>query len=412
MSDENKIEAVVSIIDAATPTIDNITRSLGKMKDDVGGIVGEITGKFEQLSDSVGLFGKALGGLSIAAVVGSLAEMVAKTAETGAGLYKTSQEIGISVEALSRLKKSVELAHGSYEGFVTAMGKFSKGLHTSTEDSGDFDRALKALGLNLNDLKNMKSEDALLKVAEKMAELKDGSAKTAISMLLFGKSGKEMIPVLNELREHLESVKASMGDSGAKSASQFEQSLIRLKQSASDLAITIGGPLIEVLNKLFAMMGKSDKISNLKEDLAGINEKIKDYEGVLTKSQGMFGFLVPDGAVENAKQKLQKLHDQRLELWQQISAEEKKDSGKSTKDAKIPDKPQKAEKEPKSRMGDWEAQLTAIKAGVTQEEEIYGRHWEMSKEEEEKSPRCLASKDPPFFWALCIVTILITAPSV
>ncbi len=58
--------------------------------------------------------------------------------------------------------------------------------------------AFAAVGLKASDLKDIKTEDVLAKIADAFQKSNDGAGKAAVAVELFGKAGTEMIPFLNK----------------------------------------------------------------------------------------------------------------------------------------------------------------------------------------------------------------------
>ena len=86
------------------------------------------------------------------------------------------------------------------------MGIFEKNLVTYTESSTKAQAgstgvagAVNSLGLTLKDANGamLPLNDLMLEVADKFAAMPDGAEKTADAMALFGKSGKDLIPILD-----------------------------------------------------------------------------------------------------------------------------------------------------------------------------------------------------------------------
>jgi hypothetical protein len=116
-------------------------------------------------------------------------------------LVDASQKFGIPVEQLAGLKHAAELSGASFEQLGVGAGKLAKNLTeiAGGKTDGPAAKALAALGVSAKDstgqLKGV--DEVIIQVADKFAALEDGTAKTAIAMQLFGKSGAQLIPTLN-----------------------------------------------------------------------------------------------------------------------------------------------------------------------------------------------------------------------
>jgi len=177
------------------------TGSLAKFQTDAGRVTSGLKSAFAALG--VGLS------------VNAFSEMLKGTIEAADRLGKLSQSVGISVESLSALKYSAGLSDISLEQLGKGLEKLSKNMLSVEQGSGSAVSAIEGLGvtakggaaaafaqLNINveqskgHLKS--SESVMLEVADKFEGMKDGAVKTAVAMQIFGKSGAELIPLLNQ----------------------------------------------------------------------------------------------------------------------------------------------------------------------------------------------------------------------
>lgn len=153
-------------------------------------------------------------------------------------LSKMSQKIGIPTEELSRLKHVAELSDVSLEQLATGIKKFSKEMsEMATATTGTGARALRTMGISIKDANgNLKATDVLLgEVADKFASYEDGAHKTALAMAVFGKSGADLIPMLNGGSKAMREAKKEAEDLGivistqlGKDTEHFNDNLTRL----------------------------------------------------------------------------------------------------------------------------------------------------------------------------------------
>jgi phage-related protein len=163
------------------------------LKTAVGTAIGVFAGV--ELKESIGKVKEAFGGFADGA------------AELGQATFKMSQETGLAAEPASALISIFERYGVSGDDASKSLGNLSKQIEGSALTaqglkgglSASSDR-LKQLGIDVLDTsgKTRPLNDILLDVADKMKEMPDGAEKTAIAMQLFGKSGKDMLPILSE----------------------------------------------------------------------------------------------------------------------------------------------------------------------------------------------------------------------
>lgn len=375
MSDDNKIDVILNAIDNSAPAFNELTKSLDQMKSQVSGVVSEITSKFEQLSSGVGIFGKALGGLGLASIIGTFAEMVSKTAEAGSQMRILSQEIGMASEKLGAFQYAAKQSGTNVEAFTRGLGLFAKNLYTTGDEGTKIGAVLKVMGLSADDAKKPMDE-LLLVLADKFANMKDGIGKTAIAMELFGRGGKEMIPVLNlgaegikKWTDEAKKLGIVFDQEASEAAHKFEQNLNTLKASAQGLAYEIGNKLIPILNDLFKLF-KQDKDNIftrkfLEWDLALAEKTLKWQKKFHANAEAIAA------TEERIKKDKQALYSH---------TEPGKMEGEKEDAPALPEKPDKSKD--KSIVGTLEAELVARKVALTESAATENQFYEMSKAEE------------------------------
>jgi hypothetical protein len=193
----------------------------------------------------------ALAGLSVA-ISKSLGRMDA--------LGKAAQKIGIPVDEFSKLEYAAKLSDVSLESLTTTLARFSRSLsEISAGGKNDAGEALRAIGVSATDAEGrLRPTSAIIEdVAAQFATMRDGANKTALAIALFGRSGAEMIPMLNGGREAIRSAGDELQRFGgvvtpeaAKQAEQFNDNLTRLQTAFDGLIQQALGPIIPQLVEL------------------------------------------------------------------------------------------------------------------------------------------------------------------
>jgi hypothetical protein len=182
-------------------------------------------------------------------------------------LVSMAEVAGTSVENLSSLGFAAEQSSSSLEGLNKGLGNLANTAASAAKGSKDATEAFAILGIEVEDgngrLKD--SSDLLLEVAEQFAQYEDGAAKSALAQDLFGKSGKELIPLLNrgaagikELQEEADRLGVTVGTDAANASNTLNDNLTKLQRTAGGLAGQVLAPLVETLNGVVeAMLGSA-----------------------------------------------------------------------------------------------------------------------------------------------------------
>ena len=152
------------------------------------------------LAGSSALMAGSLGALAPLASAAGLVGLVKNAINAGDAMYDLSQRTGVSVEALAKFRKAASTSGTDIDAVAKSLTRLSRGMfEAATTGKGAAADALKALGISAKDAAgNVKSADAVtLEIANRFKAMPDGVNKTALAMALFGKSGAEMIPMLN-----------------------------------------------------------------------------------------------------------------------------------------------------------------------------------------------------------------------
>lgn len=147
--------------------------------------------KISGIVGALDLAGKAMAG------IGSSIEAVFAGINRGAQFNDLSQRLGVSVESLSRLELAAKTSGVSLDGLGVGLQQLSKNIVAAAGGSQEAAAAFASLGISAADLKSLNTEQVLGKIAQSFSGAEDGASKTAVAMAILGRSGAEMIPLLN-----------------------------------------------------------------------------------------------------------------------------------------------------------------------------------------------------------------------
>ncbi len=225
---------------------------------------GNELGKFgEQIAKAGDLVKHALEFEIIKQATEQLFEFVKAGAEAADQLEKLSQRTGIGVEQLQKLQYAANIADVSHEQLGKGLDKLAKNMAAAATQGGKQAEAFDAMTISVKDAegKLRPTADVLGDVAEKFSRYKDGAEKSALAQVLFGKTGAELIPLLNQGREGL----AALGDEAERfgiildeqtirGAAEFEEDLKKLHSGASGLKTVLAAEMAPTLDAIAKQM--------------------------------------------------------------------------------------------------------------------------------------------------------------
>lgn len=171
-------------------------------------------------------------------------------------MSKMASKIGVPIEELSKLKYVADLAGVSMEGLKTGLGKLAKNMDAAARGTGDGFKAFTRLGLSATtaDGKMRPISAVMADISDKFAKMPDGAQKTALAMQLLGKSGADLIPMLNAGSASLNAMMAEakalgleISSNTAAKAEQFNDNLSRMSYAVSGLVLGLTAALAPAL---------------------------------------------------------------------------------------------------------------------------------------------------------------------
>jgi hypothetical protein len=185
--------------------------------------------------------------------IGGLGALAKSAIDAGEELNKLSQKAGISVEALSGLKHGARLADVDMQGLTVGLKEFNKSIVEAGDKGSKTGQIFTALGVDLT----RGPEVALKQVAQRFAEMQDGSEKTTLAVNLFGKAGQDMIPWLNQGADGLEraaqqaqALGLTMSAEQAQRFEQFNDNMKTMGMLAEVVGVNIANLVVPGINSM------------------------------------------------------------------------------------------------------------------------------------------------------------------
>lgn len=277
----------------------------------------EVTEAVEEMEESEGVlkgFAEQINGvhkafalLAEVATLGFIGEQVLDLGkEFGEFAEQTEiagQKTGLSTSAIQELGFAAKMTGVSAEGMNQGLMRLSRTMANAQQGGAQAEAAFKSVGLSAEQLADMPLDQVLGKVADAFAGAEDGATKSAIAMQLFGKSGTDLIPLLDkgssgieELRAKAQELGIVMGgedvEAGVKLNEQLKEmdaqmTAVKLR-AGSDLApslVAIAGAMEAastkggILDEMFSALGVAMKV--LASAAIGVIEAFEDTAEVI-----------------------------------------------------------------------------------------------------------------------------------
>lgn len=221
--------------------------------------------------------GTALG-VGIAGAATAFGVAIGKAITNADELGKTAQKIGIPVEELSKLKHAADLSGVSMETLQGSVSRLARNMsEAATTSTSQAARAFSALGINVRNTDGSlrSSSEVIADVAGRFETMKDSAGKTALAISIFGRSGAELIPLLNagknglnDMMKEAEALGIVIDTKTAKAAEAFNDNLTRLQRVFTGVATKIAAELSPSLAVLTTQVVDYAKANNVAETSA------------------------------------------------------------------------------------------------------------------------------------------------
>ncbi|HET8870272.1 MAG TPA: hypothetical protein VFM48_07490, partial [Aquabacterium sp.] len=256
----------------ATLTID-INARLASLEKDMGRMAQIAQREADRMEAAFSAAGVTLAGLFAGVSVGALTSGFVGLVNQLDALNDAADATGSSIEKISGLEDIAMRTGASLEDVTSIMVKFN-GVLKEADGKNGVSQALKAIGLDANELRKMDPADALLETSKALNQFEDDGNKARLVQELFGKSVKEAAPFLKDLADAGQ-INAKYTKEQAEQAEKFNKQMFELQANISSAARTVVADWLPAINRMFAVF--QDK------DASTVASQIKEFEDALRK---------------------------------------------------------------------------------------------------------------------------------
>lgn len=208
----------------------------------------------KDIADAATAVSFAFGAIAVGAATAF--KLINDQVENIAAFQQLSEKIGDTAENLASLKTASDVSGTSMDSIAAASVKLTAALSKTDEEGQGAAKAIKALGLDFNDFKALSPVEQIDAVALAMNGFEDGANKTAVAVALWGKSGADMIPLLNDLADGSQR-QITLTQDQITAADNFSKSIARLTSDAGTLKQQLAAQLIPTLSDLVKLFTSS-----------------------------------------------------------------------------------------------------------------------------------------------------------
>ncbi len=246
---------------------EDFSRAKSEVNRSMNSIQRDVKEHLEGVQESLKSMKEMVEAMGVALLAEHLVEAAKGAAEFGDQIEHAAQKTGMSAESLQGLGFAAKMSDVDFESLSVGLEHLSRAMLQTQQGSLQSASAFQSVGISAQQLKSMSMDEVLSKVADKFHATQDGATKTALAMQIFGRSGAELIPLLDQGSEGIDALKAKakqlgivMSDEAVKQSAEFADKLKELSAEGEATTRNLMGELMPAMNKIVGafLKGSSD----------------------------------------------------------------------------------------------------------------------------------------------------------
>ena len=200
-----------------------------------------VQGKVNNLKMAVGGLSTAFKALGAALAVGAFVRGAQDALQMADAVGKLSTRTGIAANTLFAYRNAAELADVSNEQLTTGLLMLSKNMLEAAKGTETYAAAYRALGVSVvTPSGQLRSANEVFEdIADRFKDLPDGATKAAVAMRLFGRSGAQLIPLLNGGSDALTNLGFGLSKEFTEKAQLFNDTMAGIGRRFTEIQLQI-----------------------------------------------------------------------------------------------------------------------------------------------------------------------------
>lgn len=219
----------------------------------------------QKIAGGAKVAGKALVAMGSAVMVAgaALAKLTLGSIKTTDEIGKESQKLNMSTDAYQKWALAMKMSGTDISVLTMGMKTFTSVLDGAASGQAESILLMNRLGMSFADFEGLSVEETFKKAVEAFQSMEEGAEKTQLAVDLFGRSGQELLPMLNdevgsidELFTQFEDLGLIIDNETVKAGESLDDQITLLTAKVKMLGTQIGIGLMPWLKKLIeAFMG-------------------------------------------------------------------------------------------------------------------------------------------------------------
>lgn len=271
--------------------------------DETSGKVNDFHGKFKDGLEKAGKWGLSIAAAAATAAAGivkGITDIVNSTVQQGDEIDKASQRMGLSRESYQEWAYVLGQCGAEIGNLEIGMKTLVTQMEAAADPNSDAAKMFNELGVAVRNTDGSlrSTEEVFNETVLALTAMEDGTDKARIANTLFGRSGQDLMPVINGTAEEIVGLKNRAHELGLIMSDESVDAAVRLgdtmddtKQAYSTFRREIGEALMPAFQELNDFL--LEIYPTLKEML--VNDVLPAIQEALTKLKGVFEWFVTNG---------------------------------------------------------------------------------------------------------------------
>ena len=233
-----------------------------------------VTGKVNNLKMAVGGLSASFKALGAALAVGSFTAFIKSGIDAADAMGKASTRTGVAAQALLGYQNAAALSDVTNEQLIKGLTKLNQNMVAAAEGNEELTKRFQQLGIAIKreDGTLKSTEEAFAEIADRFADMPNGAQKAAAAMSLFGKSGVELITILNGGSKFLDEFNYKLSDEFAQRSEVFNDSITKLGFRTQGFQMQLMDSLLPALQSIIDVFSE---LFDTKQDWTALFDVIK-----------------------------------------------------------------------------------------------------------------------------------------
>ena len=209
-----------------------------------------LAGKVKNVQASMLGMNKVFGVFIALSAAGGLARTIKQSIDLADSFGKMSDQTGIAANTLMAYVDAGKLAGVNQEQIDKGLRRLSRSIVEADRGIATYKRSFDTLGISVRDNNNeLKTTEVVFgEIAEKFSQLENGATKAAVAQELFGRSGVNLINLLNNGKAALSEFNVELSENFAQNAEYFNDQIAVMGIGIKNLNASMSDSMLPALN--------------------------------------------------------------------------------------------------------------------------------------------------------------------